>query len=102
MQRNFALKEQAAGLKFSSESAKRAFMADLEAQKLPIQDGKVLGFDDFAKSYRERDPGALPARRKAAALFRIGHRPRRRWHKEGPGKRGHPRGVRPRTNNMIF
>ena len=34
-------------------------MADLEAQKLPIQDGKVLGFDDFAKSYRERDPGAF-------------------------------------------
>lgn len=59
VQHNFALKEQAAGLKFSSESAKRAFMADLEAQKLPIQDGKVLGFDDFAKSYRERDPGAF-------------------------------------------
>lgn len=59
VQRSFALKEQAAGLKFSSESAKRAFMADLEAKKLPIQDGKVLGFDDFAKSYRESDPGAF-------------------------------------------
>ncbi len=59
VQRSFALKEQAAGLKFTSESAKRAFMADLEAKKLPIQDGKVLGFDDFAKSYRESDPGAF-------------------------------------------
>ena len=59
VQRSFAMKEQAANLKFSSESAKRAFIADLEAKKLPIQDGKVLGFDDFAKSYRERDPGAF-------------------------------------------
>lgn len=59
VQRSFAMKEQAANLKFSSESAKRAFITDLEAKKLPIQDGKVLGFDDFAKSYRERDPGAF-------------------------------------------
>lgn len=59
VQRSFAMKEQAANLKFSSESAKRAFIADLEAKKLPIQDGKVLGFDDFVKGYRESDPGAF-------------------------------------------
>lgn len=47
------------GLKFSSESAKKAFLADLTAQKLPLQDGKLLGFEDFAKTYKEADPGAF-------------------------------------------
>ena len=39
----FAVKEAVAGLKFSSESAKRAFVADLTAKKLPLQEGKLLG-----------------------------------------------------------
>lgn len=59
MEREYALKEQAAGLKFSSESAKKAFLADLAAKELPIQEGKVLGFDDYVKAYKESDPGAF-------------------------------------------
>ena len=43
VQRNFALKEQAAGLEILERKRQRAFMADLEAQKLPIQDGKGAG-----------------------------------------------------------
>lgn len=50
----------AAGLTFSSESASKAFMADLAAKKLPPQeDGTLLGFDDFVKSYKQADPGAF-------------------------------------------
>ena len=50
----------AAGLKFSSESAKKAFLADLSAKKLTLQDdGTLLGFDDFVKSYKQADPGAF-------------------------------------------
>ena len=50
----------AAGLKFSSESAKKAFLADLTAKKLTLQDdGTLLGFDDFVKSYKQADPGAF-------------------------------------------
>lgn len=59
LEREYALKEQAAGLKFSSESAKKAFLADLAAKELPIQEGKVLGFDDYVKKYKESDPGAF-------------------------------------------
>ena len=50
----------AAGLKFSSEGARKSFMADLAAKKLSMQeDGSLLGFDDFVKSYKQTDPGAF-------------------------------------------
>ena len=59
LQREYAVKDQAAALKFSSESARKAFVADLAAKELPMQDGKLLGFDDFVKSYKESDPAAF-------------------------------------------
>lgn len=59
LQAGYAAQQAISGMKFSSESAKKAFLADLTAKKLPLQDGKLLGFDDFAKSYREADPGAF-------------------------------------------
>ena len=59
MERTQVLKERTAGLKFSSDSAKRAFLTDLEAKELPLEDGQVLGFDDFVKKYKESDPGAF-------------------------------------------
>ncbi len=59
LQAGYAARNAAAGLKFSSESAKKAFLADLSAKKLPVQDGALLGFDDFVKSYKESDPAAF-------------------------------------------
>lgn len=47
------------GLKFTSESARKAFAADLMGKKLPVQDGKLLGLDDFVKTYKESDPNAF-------------------------------------------
>ena len=61
MQREFALKEQIASLQFSSESAKKAFLSDLSAKELPLQEGKLLGFDDFVKTYQQSDPAAFAA-----------------------------------------
>lgn len=56
----YAAASAADALKFTSESAKKAFLSDLAAKKLPLQDdGKLLGFDDFVKSYKESDPGAF-------------------------------------------
>ena len=49
----------AGGLRFTSESAHRAFLADLKAKGLPIQDGKLMGFDDYVKTYQENDPNAF-------------------------------------------
>lgn len=47
--------------KFSSEAARKAFVSDLVAKKLPYEDGKLTGYDDFKKSYMEADPGAFAA-----------------------------------------
>lgn len=55
----FAVKEATAGMKFSSESARKAFIAELTAKKLPLQEGKLLGLDDFTNSFRESDPAAF-------------------------------------------
>lgn len=55
----FAVKEATAGIQFTSESARKAFVADLTAKKLPLQEGKLLGLDDFKKGYQESDPGAF-------------------------------------------
>ena len=71
MQQDFAAQTAAAGVKFSSESAKRAFLFDLKAKKLPLQDGKLLGFEDYLKSYRESDPDAF-AQEKAAPTITVG------------------------------
>ena len=52
----------AAGIKFSSASARRAFLADLAEKKLPLQeDGSLMGFEDYVKSYRQADPDAFAA-----------------------------------------
>ncbi len=55
----YAVEQATAGMKFTSESAKKSFMADLTGKKLPLQDGKLLGLEDFTKSYKEADPGAF-------------------------------------------
>ena len=59
LQSDFAAQSAVSGVKFSSESAKKAFLSDLKAKKLPLQEGKLLGFDDYLKSYKESDPGAF-------------------------------------------
>lgn len=57
---DYAAENAAAGLKFSSVSAKKAFLADLKAKGLTLQDdGKLLGFDDFVKEYKGADPDAF-------------------------------------------
>ena len=60
LKRQYAATRAADGLTFTSESAKRQFLADLAAKKLPVQDdGTMLGFDDYVASYKKTDPGAF-------------------------------------------
>lgn len=54
-----ALAQQAAGLKFSSESARKAFLADAKAQNFAMKDGEILGFDDYVKTFKAADPSAI-------------------------------------------
>ena len=56
---DFAIKENSSKLKFSSNSAKKAFMSDLKAKNLSMENGKILGFDDFVSAYKEQDAGAF-------------------------------------------
>lgn len=58
----YAESNAAAVLKFSSASARKAFLADLAQKKLPLQeDGSLLGFEDYVKSYKQTDPDAFAA-----------------------------------------
>lgn len=59
LQSDFAAQSAVSGLRFSSESAKKAFLADLKAKKLTLQEGKLLGFEDFLADYKKTDPGAF-------------------------------------------
>lgn len=59
VKRRYLLRDLTAGIKFSSESARKAFLADLEEKNLPMEGEKLLGMNDFLKQYRESDPGAF-------------------------------------------
>ena len=54
-----AAKDAIADIRFSSNSAKRAFLSDLQAKKLPLENDKLTGFSDFLHSYKESDPDAF-------------------------------------------
>ena len=56
---DFAIKEKVAGLKFTSNSAKKAFLADITADRLKMKDGDLIGFDDYVSKYKEQDAGAF-------------------------------------------
>ena len=43
----------------------------MTAKQLPIQEGKLLGLEDFTKGYKEADPGAF-ASAEPAPTFTIG------------------------------
>lgn len=47
------------GLKFSSKSAKQAFVATVKEKKPELKDGKLNGFDDLVKAHKEADPEAF-------------------------------------------
>lgn len=47
------------GLRFSSKSAERAFIAAFKEKKLDRKDGTFVGADDFLKAQQEADPEAF-------------------------------------------
>lgn len=57
--KEFLIKESVNTLKFSSNSAKKAFLADVIAKDLPVENDKILGFEDFVSAYKEQDAGAF-------------------------------------------
>ena len=59
LEKGYALERKTAGLKFSSESARKAFLADAKAQDFAMKDGEILGFDDYVKSFKAADHSAI-------------------------------------------
>lgn len=55
----FAVERAVSGEKFSSSAARKAFIADLTAKGLKLEGEKLIGYDDFKKSYQEADPAAF-------------------------------------------
>ena len=55
----FAVKEHANGLKFTSNAAKKAFINDVIAKDLKLQDGKLQGFDEYVEEYAKEDEGVF-------------------------------------------
>ena len=54
-----ALKTEFEGIKFSSEAAKRAVMAEVKDAGLKLKDGKILGLNDLITQMKEKDASAF-------------------------------------------
>lgn len=57
----FRIRELTGGLQFSSNAAKSEFIREAIGKKFAMEGDKILGFDDYLKSYKEADPGAFAA-----------------------------------------
>lgn len=55
----FAVKSKAGEMKFSSNAAKNDFVRSAIEKGMQLDGDTILGFDDFAKAYREADPTAF-------------------------------------------
>lgn len=61
------VREKASGLRFSSNSAKKAFIAEAIAKEFAMDGENLTGYDDFLSEYQTSDPGAFVAEAKAEA-----------------------------------
>ena len=55
----FAVRTKAGELKFSSNAARNDFIRSAVGKQMQLDGDQILGFDDFAKAYREADPSAF-------------------------------------------
>lgn len=55
----FAVNKKVAGLKFSSNSAKKAFLSEIMKDELKMKDGELIGFDDYVETYKKEDEEAF-------------------------------------------
>ena len=55
----FAVRERVNGLNFSSKAAKSAFMKSAIEKNFAMENGNLLGFDDYVAQYRAEDSGAF-------------------------------------------
>ena len=63
----FAIREAAGKLQFTSAAAQRDFIREATGKKLAYEGGKLMGFDDFTAAYRADNPGALVEKKEPEA-----------------------------------
>lgn len=56
---DFATKEFANGLKFTSEAAKRDFINEMRSAKLQVKDNSIIGANDFYEMYKTKNTDAF-------------------------------------------
>ena len=59
----------AGGIKFTSDLARKAYLAELKTANLKLDSGKLMGADDFTKTMREQNPTAFAAEPKGGSGF---------------------------------
>lgn len=57
----FLAKEALSNIKFSSNAAKKEFLNGLMEKNLPVENDKLLGFEDYLNTQKQSDPGAFIA-----------------------------------------
>lgn len=62
----FAVKDFASTKQFSSNAAKRDFVQSMLAKKLSLEDGKIIGAEDFAQIYAKDNEDAFVAKKEVA------------------------------------
>lgn len=81
-EREYIINDLTRDLKFSSNSAKKTFINDLIEKDLKIENGKMLGFDDYLNEYRENDADAfIPEKKDEGQNINLGDN-----HNEGEPK----------------
>lgn len=93
----FAVREKANGLKFSSVSARKTFIQDAINKGFKMDGESLLGYDDFVTKYKADDPGAFavdapaeptpPAPTKPTIVLPVGGKP--------------PVGARPKLSDLM-
>ncbi len=58
------------GVKFSSKSAEKAFVADLMANRLQVKDGALMGFDDYHNAQLAADPTAFQSDKQTPTIVK--------------------------------
>ena len=57
----FAVKQHAAGMKFTSSAARKQYIAEVVQQNFKMDGDSILGITDFDTKYKTDDPGAFEA-----------------------------------------
>lgn len=68
-----ALKAELDGVKFTSEAARKAVMADIKEAGLKLKDGKILGLNDLIAQMKEKDASAFVDEEQENALKNAAH-----------------------------